>query len=101
MYGGHAVISVAATAGQAPENTLSPAPASGFSGAAVTDGEGKFLGAVHLRPAQVAGPAAPAGQASYVSASTVRDFLQANKIAPSGGTADAKAAMVRVICVRK
>ncbi|MBN8967295.1 MAG: trypsin-like peptidase domain-containing protein [Rhizobiales bacterium] len=99
--GGHAVSSIAATAGQTAENTLSPAPASGFSGAAVTDSDGKFLGAAHLRPAQVAGPAAPAGQASYVSASTVRDFLRANKITPSSTGADAKAALVRVICVRK
>lgn len=99
--GGHAVSSVTAMAGQAPENTLAPAPASGFSGAAVTDSDGKFLGTVHLRPAQVAGPAAPASQASYVDAKLVRDFLQANKITTSGSTADAKTAMVRVICVRK
>lgn len=99
--GGHAVSSVTATAGQTPENTLSPAPASGFSGAAVTDGDGKFLGALHLRPAQVAGPAAPSSQASYVDAKRVRDFLKANKITISGGAADPKTAMVRVICVRK
>ncbi len=99
--GGSAVSSVTATAGEAPENTLSPAPASGLSGAAVTDSDGKFVGTVHLRPAQVAGPAAPASQATYVGASLVRDFLKANHVTASGGAANAKAAMVRVICVRK
>jgi hypothetical protein len=36
-----------------------------------------------------------------VSAETVRDFLKANGVAASGTSTDAKAAIVRVICVRK
>ena len=51
----------------------------------------------------VAGPpnGAPAAQAVLVSADTVRDFLKANGVNAAGGSADAKASVVRVICVRK
>jgi hypothetical protein len=43
----------------------------------------------------------PAAQAALVTADTVRDFLKANGVQASGESADAKAAVVRVICVRK
>jgi hypothetical protein len=36
-----------------------------------------------------------------VSADAVRDFLKTNQIAANGTSTDAKAAVVRVICVRK
>jgi len=36
-----------------------------------------------------------------VSADAVRDFLKANNVAANGTSMDAKAAIVRVICVRK
>jgi hypothetical protein len=51
----------------------------------------------------VAGPsnAVPAAQAALVPADTVRDFLKANGVNAAGGSGDAKAAVVRVICVRK
>jgi hypothetical protein len=56
-----------------------------------------------LKPVVVAGPAnaAPAAQAALVSADIVRDFLTANGVNAAGGSADARAAVVRVICVRK
>lgn len=82
---------------------LSPPPAVGFSGGPALDGEGKFAGVALLKPAMVAGPATtvPATQAVMVSAETVRDFLKANGVAANGTSTDAKAAIVRVICVRK
>jgi hypothetical protein len=82
---------------------LSPAPAVGFSGAAALDGDGKFAGIVLLKPVVVAGPpiAAPAAQAALVPADTVREFLKANGVNAAAGSSDAKAAVVRVICVRK
>src|SRR6202795_191825 len=82
---------------------LSPAPALGFSGAAALDGDGKFAGIALLKPAMVAGPATatPAAQAVLVPGDTVREFLKANGVTASAGSADAKAAVVRVICVRK
>jgi hypothetical protein len=51
----------------------------------------------------VAGPlnAAPAAQAVLVTSDTVRDFLKVNGVNAGNGSADAKASVVRVICVRK
>jgi hypothetical protein len=40
-------------------------------------------------------------EASLVSAETVSAFLKANGIVAAGGSPDAKASVVRVICVRK
>jgi peptidoglycan hydrolase-like protein with peptidoglycan-binding domain len=82
---------------------LSPAPALGFSGAAALDTDGKFAGLALLKPAVVAGPAnlTPTAQAVLVPADTVREFLKANGVNAAGGSTDAKAAVVRVICVRK
>ena len=44
---------------------------------------------------------AAAAQASLVSADTVREFLKANGVSTASGASDAKASVVRVICVRK
>jgi len=75
----------------------------GFSGAAARDDGGKFTGIALLKLTLVAGVpnAAPAAQAVLVPADTVREFLKANGVNTAGGSADAKAAVVRVICVRK
>jgi len=104
--GGAAVASVKALiaqVGAGNDLALSPAPALGFSGAAALDSEGKFAGVALLKSVLVAGPpnAPPAAQAALVSADTVRDFLKANGVTAAGGSTDAKASVVRVICVRK
>ena len=103
--GGAAVTSLKAAAASVNggDAALSPPPAVGFSGSAAIDGDGKFSGLALLKPVLVAGPAnsAPAAQAVMVSADTVRDFLKANDVSANGSSADAKAAVVRVICVRK
>jgi peptidoglycan hydrolase-like protein with peptidoglycan-binding domain len=85
------------------DTALSPPPPVGFSGGAAIDAEGKFAGVALLKPAMVAGPATsvPASQAVMVSADTVREFLKANAVTANGTSTDAKAAVVRVICVRK
>ncbi|WP_162500043.1 MULTISPECIES: serine protease [Bradyrhizobium] len=87
----------------ASDSALSPPPSAGFSGSPAIDADGKFAGIALLKPAMVAGPATsvPASQAVMVSAETVRDFLKANGITANGSSMDAKAAVVRVICVRK
>lgn len=84
-------------------SALSLPPAVGFSGAPAIDGDGKFVGVALLKPAMVAGPttAVPASQAVMVAAETVRDFLKANGVSANGAATEAKAAVVRVICVRK
>jgi peptidoglycan hydrolase-like protein with peptidoglycan-binding domain len=104
--GGAAVSSVKASVtqvGSGGDLALAPAPAVGFSGAAALDGDGKFAGIALLKPVVVAGPlnATPAAQAVLVAADTVREFLKASGVDAAGGSPDAKAAVVRVICVRK
>ncbi|GKQ54161.1 serine protease [Bradyrhizobium sp. Ce-3] len=103
--GGAAASSVKASVAQlvGGDQALSPPPAIGFSGAAALDASGKFAGLAVLKPVIVAGPAnaAPPAQAALVPAETVRNFLKAHGVTASGESADAKAAVVRVICVRK
>jgi peptidoglycan hydrolase-like protein with peptidoglycan-binding domain len=104
--GGVAASSVKASitqVGSGNELALSPAPALGFSGAAALDSDGKFAGVALLKPVVVAGPpnAAPAAQAALVPAGIVSEFLKANGVNAAGGSSDAKASVVRVICVRK
>ncbi|MEA2838270.1 MAG: hypothetical protein QOD89_2820, partial [Bradyrhizobium sp.] len=104
--GGGAVSSVKAQAAQvgSGDAALTPAPGLGFSGAAAVDADGLFAGIALLKPVVVAGPTvnAAAAQASLVSADTVRAFLKANGVrAATGSPSDAKASMVRIICVRK
>ena len=83
------------------DGAIAPAPAQGFAGAPALDADGKFAGLATLKPAQVAGAATAASQAALISADAVRGFLTANKITAALGAANAKASVVRVICVRK
>jgi hypothetical protein len=102
--GGAAASSVKASITQAGSGkALAPAPAVGFSGAAAFDSDDKFAGIALLKPMVVAGPstAAAAAQAALVSADTVREFLKVNGVNAADGSSDAKASVVRVICVRK
>jgi peptidoglycan hydrolase-like protein with peptidoglycan-binding domain len=104
--GGNAASSVKASVtsiGGGGDLALSPPPSVGFSGAAALDSEGKFAGIALLKPVVVAGPsnAAPAAQAVLVPAKIVHEFLKANGVNAAGGSADVKASVVRVICVRK
>jgi peptidoglycan hydrolase-like protein with peptidoglycan-binding domain len=104
--GGGAASSVKASVAQiggGGDLALSPPPAVGFSGAAALDSDGTFAGVALLKPVIVAGPpnATPAAQAVLVPADAVREFLKANDVNAAGESADAKASVVRVICVRK
>jgi peptidoglycan hydrolase-like protein with peptidoglycan-binding domain len=104
--GGGAASSVKASVtqiGGGGDLALSPPPAVGFSGAAALDSDGTFAGVALLKPVIVAGPpnATPAAQAVLVPADAVREFLKANGVNAAGESADAKASVVRVICVRK
>jgi peptidoglycan hydrolase-like protein with peptidoglycan-binding domain len=96
------LVRTASTAGTL--TTLAQTPVSGFSGAAVLDKSGRFLGMVELKLPVVAGPAAAAPKATIVPAEAIRNFIEANYVAPTSGEAgleQAKASVVRVICVRK
>ena len=97
--GGNAVSSVRASLNGAE---ISPAPAIGFSGAAAMDADGKFAGLAQLKAVLVAGSTnGTPPQAALVPADAVRDFLKENKVNAAGTSTDAKASIVRVICVRK
>jgi len=101
--GGAAASSVKASITQVGSGTdlaLAPAPAVGFSGAAAFDNDGKFAGIALLKPVVVAGPS-NATPAALVPADIVREFLKANGVNAADGSSDAKASVVRVICVRK
>ena len=103
--GGAAVSRVKASVAQfdgGNDVALSPAPALGFSGSAAQDGDGKFAGVALLKPVVVAAAnGTPAAQAVLVSADSVRNFLKAHGVNAAGTSSDAKASVVRVICVRK
>jgi len=102
--GGSAASSVKTQVAQiGGDAALSPAPGLGFSGAAALDSGRKFAGIVLLKPVVVAGAPATAAtsQPVLVSPDVVREFVQANGVNADGASTDAKAAVVRVICVRK
>ncbi|WP_047307651.1 peptidoglycan-binding protein [Rhodopseudomonas palustris] len=105
--GGAAVTTVKAQltpAGSAGGLAVTPAPSLGFSGAPARDADGRFAGLTTLRLPLVAGPAdsAAAPQAALISADTVRGYLASVGVKLVDGSAkDAKASVVRVICVRK
>ena len=98
--GGAAVTNTNATLSA---TALSPAPAIGFAGSAAVDGDGVFAGMALLKPTVVAGATPVTGNdAALVPADQVRAFLKANGVdALSGQKADAKGAVLRVVCVRK
>lgn len=79
-----------------------PVPMAGFSGAAALDGQGRFVGMMEMRNAVLASVEPSAPPVRLVSAGAIRGFLSAHHVAvadtPSG---DAKASVVRMICVRK
>ncbi|WP_315775822.1 MULTISPECIES: peptidoglycan-binding protein [unclassified Bradyrhizobium] len=102
--GGAAISTVKAqlAANGAGDASLAPAPGLGFSGAAALDGDGKFAGVTLLKPGIMAGTALiPSTQVVMVSADATRAFLATHGVKPDGTSLDAKAATVRVICVRK
>jgi hypothetical protein len=78
-----------------------PMPMAGFSGAAALDAQGQFLGMMEMRTFVLASiePAAP--PVRLVTAGTIREFLTANNVASESQAGDARAAVVRIICVRE
>ncbi len=79
-----------------------PVPMAGFSGAAALDGQGRFLGMMEMRNAVLASIEPSAPPVRLVTAQTIREFLDAHHVAASDApSADAKASVVRMICVRK
>jgi hypothetical protein len=90
-------------------SAIEPAPAAGFAGSAMIDRDGNLAGIVGLHPASAAGSGAQAGsttgvQAALVPTAAIAKFLNAQNIPAGAGRAGiegAKAAALRLICVRK
>ena len=107
--GGDTITTPSATLadGANSRRALDPSPPLGFSGAAALDGKGRLAGIVTVKSPIVAaaGDAIPQALATLTPAAPLRAFLAAHNITPpadgADGAADAKAAIVRVICVRK
>lgn len=79
-----------------------PVPMAGFSGAAALDAQGRFVGMTEMRNAVLASIEPTLPPVRLVPAAAIRDFLTAHHIeAPQAPAADARAALVRIICVRK
>jgi hypothetical protein len=79
-----------------------PVPMAGFAGAAALDSQGHFLGMMEMRNAVLASIEPSAPPVRLVSAQTIRGFLaRQNVVANDVPGTDAKAAVVRMICVRK
>jgi hypothetical protein len=77
-----------------------PVPVAGFSGAAALDGKGQFIGMMETRNFVLASTEPGVPPVRLVTAATIRDFLARNQVA-SSGTADARKATIRIICVRQ
>lgn len=79
-----------------------PVPVAGFSGAAALDAHGQFLGMMQTSGLTLAGIESSAPPVRLVGAATIRDFLAAHNVTPAATHGvDAKASVVRIICVRK
>src|SRR5450755_79706 len=79
-----------------------PVPMAGFSGAAALDARGQFVGMMAMSPTMLASVETSAPPVRLITAETIRGFLTAHQVqtAPTQ-TGDAKASVVRIICVRK
>ncbi|HEY6022781.1 MAG TPA: serine protease [Pseudolabrys sp.] len=78
-----------------------PVPMAGFSGAATIDAQGRFIGMMQMRDFVLASTATSAPPVRLVTAPAIRDFLAAHNVASATQGGEAKASVVRIICVRK
>lgn len=80
-----------------------PVPVAGYSGAAALDTQGRVLGMMETRNAVIASAEPSVPPVRLIGAGAIRDFLASNNVplAPADSGADAKASVVRIICVRK
>lgn len=105
--GGHetAIVNAQLAAGDDRRKPLAPTPAPGFAGAAAVDPQGRLIGMASVKTPVVAGPATAQSHGAFVPIETIRPFLSKHRVALSDARtpsmANAKAAVARVICVRR
>jgi hypothetical protein len=78
-----------------------PVPMAGFSGAAALDAQGQVLGMMEMRNFVLASTEPAAPPVRLITAETIRAFLSGHNVPSVSTGADAKSAIVRIICVRK
>jgi hypothetical protein len=79
-----------------------PVPTAGLPGAAALDAQGHFLGVMETRSFVLASADPGVPPLRLVPTAVIRDFLARHHVALSDSTnGDARAAAIRVICVRK
>jgi hypothetical protein len=78
-----------------------PAPMAGFSGAPAVNAQGRFVGITEIRNTVLASNGPAAAPIRLIGADTIRAFLTAHKIDAATAGSDAKASVVRLICVRQ
>ena len=90
-------------AGDRQRNRIAPVRADGWllGAAAALDAQGQVLGLMEMRNFVLASiePAAP--PVRLIAADTIRNFLVAHNVVPAQQAGDARASVVRIICVRK
>ena len=78
-----------------------PMPTAGFAGAAALDAKGEFAGIMETRNFTLASAEPTLPPVRLIGASAIRAFLEQQHVPLAQGGGDARAAAVRVICVRK
>jgi hypothetical protein len=76
-------------------------PVAGLTGAAAVDAEGRVLGMMETRSMVVASAEPAVPPVRLISAEIIRGFLAAHHVTEAPGGNDAKASVVRIICVKK
>lgn len=77
------------------------APMAGFAGAAALDAKGQFVGIMETRNFALASAEPALPPVRLIAAAAIRDFLDQQHVPLAPGGGDARAAAVRIICVRK
>jgi hypothetical protein len=77
-----------------------PAPMAGFSGAAAIDAQGQFLGIMEMRNFVLASNEPTAPPVRLITSETIGRFLTTHNVLSAPPGSDARASVVRIICVR-
>ena len=78
-----------------------PVPMAGFTGAAALDGKGQFVGIMATRNFALASAEPTLPPVRLIGAAAIHDFLDKQHVPLAPAGSDARAAAVRIICVRK
>jgi hypothetical protein len=78
-----------------------PVPMAGFAGAAALDAQDRFVGIMETRSVVVASAEPTLPPVRLIGAASIRDFLDSQHVPQAAAGTGARAALVRIICVRK